>query len=96
MEVLHVCQPFKQQVSRDPVHIANEMVGVIWRKFLEIIPAAQFFGQMENRPEQLGKGIVFQQVWIPEEQQQELSFPGEEFMEFDKSCLGMFFGEAAR
>ena len=74
LEVPHVSQPFENQRDVSPFEVPGQVLPVSAGQMLQILPLCQFFRQMEDRQQQIGKGVVFQQVGVFQQAQEKVPF----------------------
>ena len=55
-----------------PLHVAGQVFPVGGAQAVQVVALGQFLGQVEDRQEQVGKGVVFQQVGVFQEAQEEV------------------------
>ena len=76
--MLHVGQPFEDQQNVCPFNVAGEMFQVGDGQLFCVRSGIKFFSKMEYRPEEIRKGLMFQQIGVFEEPEQKSPFADKE------------------
>ena len=72
LKMRHVGQPFFDEQEVAPLHVARQVLPVGGGQAGKIGALGQFLGEMEDRQQQAGKGVVLQQVGVFQEAQEEV------------------------
>src|SRR5512143_2824072 len=77
LEVLHIAEPFTYQDYISPPDVNREMLLVGGGELRQIGSCLKLFGQVKNRPEQLRKRLVLEQVLVFQKPQEKIAFPAQ-------------------
>ena len=72
LKMRHVGQPLFDEQDIAPLHVAGQVLPVGGAQAVQVVALGQFLGEVEDRQEQVGKGVVFQQVGVFQEAQEEV------------------------
>lgn len=73
-----VGQPFLDEQEVDPLNVASQVLAVGGGQAGEVGALRQFLGEVEDRQEQVGEGVMFQQVGVFQEAQEKVPLLGQE------------------
>jgi hypothetical protein len=76
--VLHIIQPFGNQGDIGPLEIRQQVFPVSGGQMAQVLALRQFFRKMENRQQEVSKGVVLQQIGVFQEAQEKIPFGPEE------------------
>lgn len=72
--MLHVQHPLTGKMPKNPFDIPIQMVNICLRYPVQRFTGTQFLYQMEYRPEQLSKRLMFQQILVLKQSDQKAPF----------------------
>ena len=70
----YVGQPLFDEQDIAPLHVARQVPLIRDGQAVKVGALGQFLGQVEDRQQQAGEGVVFQQVGVFQEAQEEVPF----------------------
>lgn len=74
LEVFHVRDPLADEQAVSALQVLGQVLTVAVREHIEVRPDRQLLGEVEHRLEQLGEGLVLQEVGVGQEAHHELAF----------------------
>ncbi len=68
----HIGQPLFDEPDVAPLHVARQVLLIGAAEAVKVGALGQFLGQVEDRQQQVGKGVVFQQIGVFQQAQEEV------------------------